>query len=108
MKKAFILFALAFTTTMLNAQAIELKEPQAIKPRKPVWEDLAFYRSGSDTLEIISKKIKYIKIDGEVYEIKRKVEIKKSEPKNSWLNGGFYTPTTPFNTPVIGSPTICQ
>lgn len=57
----------------------------------------AFAQSKKDTLEI-PKHIKVIVIDGEVFEVIRKVELKKSEsiqflPRGfGWGSGGYITP----------------
>jgi hypothetical protein len=58
------------------------------------WEELSRIKNGSDTLEILSPKIKYIKIDGKVYQIVRKVEIVESLPEIYFDKNGYYLPTT--------------
>lgn len=40
-----------------------------------------------DTLEIQSKDIKYIKVDGKVYEIKRNTELKEVDTNIGYFNG---------------------
>lgn len=47
----------------------------------------AVVKANSDTLEITGLKIKFIKIEGKVYEIVRSVEIKEAPQGFSILNG---------------------
>ena len=50
--------------------------------------------ANNDTLEIQSKGIRFIKIDGKTYEIKRTTELKEVDAGYypSWLRGGTVTP----------------
>ena len=53
----------------------------------------AVLKDKSDTLEIVGNKIKFIKIDGKIYEIKRTTELKEVEVYQTpiWLRGGTVT-----------------
>lgn len=80
MKKIIIILTAIVLTNSVKAQKNEAKDERPY----------IISEQSHDTLEIKDTSIHYIKIGDEIFEVVRKVELKKAEPAPKWADRLIY------------------